>query len=75
MRLDCNEILTKAAECVGGWKELEEKLGVSRQTIWQWQHNKRVPNAVVIVECLHLIAQHRPHLIKNAVDRIEKKAS
>ena len=74
MQLTQIDIIKKAAEILGGWKELEANLSVSRQTIWNWQTGKRDPDGEIILVCLNLIAERRPHLIRNAIDRIEKKA-
>ena len=48
-------IVKEAAEAYG-WDELQTRLGVSRQCIWNWQKGKRAPGSDVVMKCLHLLS-------------------
>ncbi len=50
------EILQEAADAVGGWDALRERLGVTRQAIWYWQAGKRQPNAQIVIQCMKILA-------------------
>lgn len=49
------EIIKAAGEKIG-WNELQEILGVTRQTIWNWKSGAREnPSGKVVLKCLEII--------------------
>lgn len=54
-------IVEKAGELLGGYNELAEKLGVSRQCVWLWRNEMRSPSSSFTLKMLQMLENAERH--------------